>query len=84
MGSRRSRRDPALLDKDNVRKCVRRIGMLAVDLMLLLESYDIEHDPVVDDIMSLKGYVARLCKMLHQKNRLIALRKLAEEQKAQQ
>lgn len=71
-----------MLDKENVRLCVKRITMLGVDLMLLLETYDIEHDPVVDDIMSLKGYIGRLCKMLQQKNRLIALIKLAEEEKA--
>jgi len=57
--------------------------MLGVDLMILLENYPIEHDPVVDDIMSLKGYIARLCRMLYAKNRYIAIKRLAAEQQAQ-
>ena len=70
------------MDKDHARFVVKRITMLGVDMMLLLENYEIHHPYMVDDIMSLKGYIGRLVKMLYAKSRHDVEQKQKSKQRA--
>ena len=80
MPKKRRRYDKFLLSKEHARLIVKRITLIGVDLMMLLEDYDIDHGAVEDDIMSLQGYIGRLMKMLHAKYRYEAKKKLAAEE----
>lgn len=53
--------------------------MTSIDLMILLENYTIDSGACTDDIMTLKGYIGRLIKMLYAKLKHDARAKLEAE-----
>ena len=67
------------MSHEHARFIVKRITLLGVDLMMLLENYTIDSGPCVDDIMSLQGYIGRLFKMLSAKVKHDVKLKIAKE-----